>query len=310
MNGWSIAIAQEGADATPTFTEVRGLSDDEYEYLASALVTLRNILGRTAWRVLQTNFASFHRLEKQILSHGDDSTSGIRQNPDSIQIAVTTSIVNFLSTMRMFLDHSETELKRLDQVDGTDKFPSWKDTCSAEYDDYFAYRFLYRFRNYVQHVGLPVSAWNFSSSLKRSDEIVARTLAGEAPSDIATDRDELTTQIFLSESPMDLIEKFDSWKTVKEELESLTTEIDLSEQIHICMECLTRVELAFQDAFQTELSQCVSTFSEIIGDLQHYASRPLLLKVTQESPLVTMEMMDLEIERFVEATRVIANSTD
>ena len=303
MNDWWIGTAQENSDGTPRFTGVRGLSDDEHERLTSTLVTLRNILGRTAWRVLQSNFVSFKLLEKQIMSHGDDA-SGLQRDPYAIQIAVTTSIVNFLSAMRMFLDHSETELKRLDREDGSTKFSSWQKTCEAEYDDYFAYRFIWRFRNYVQHVGLPVAAWNLDTSLTHPEEFVARALAGEPISDIATDKAKIATRIFLSESPADLIEKFDSWSTVKEDLGSLTTEIDLSEQIHMCMECLERVELAYRDAFQMELSQCVSTFKGIVGELQDYAGRPMLMTWTQESPYVTIQIADLEIERFLEATHV------
>ena len=143
--------------------------------------------------------------------------------------------------MRMFLDQSEAELKRQEKLDGIDRFSAWKTACSSEYDDFFAYRFLYRFRNFVQHVGLPISSWTISSSLKASDEIVERVLLGEPPINNEYNREELVTQIYLSESPRDLVDKFDDWKTLKHELQSLTTEIDLSEQIHICMECLARV---------------------------------------------------------------------
>ena len=302
MSAWWIATAQVNTDGVAQITAERELSDDEYERLVSALIARRKILDRTAWHVVQSNFASFGFLEEQLMSHDSGATLNLRRDPDAIQVAVTTSVVNFLLAMRMYLDHSETELKRLDQYGGTTKFPSWKGVCSAEYDDYFAYRFLCRFRNYVQHVGLPINAWNLSTSLTHSDEVMAQALAGEPLSDIDTDTASTTTRIFLSESPADLIERFrNGWSTVKEDLESLTSEIDLSEQIHICMECLTRVEHAYRDAFQEELSQCVSAFAEIVGDLQDYTNPPLLLRWAQEGPRVTAEMMDLGIERFLEA---------
>ncbi len=72
----------------------------------------------------------------------------------------------------------------------------------------------------------------------------------------------------------------------------------------MCMECLARVELAYRDTFQIELSQCVSTFKEIVGELQDYTGRPMLMTWTQESPYITMKVADLEIERFLEATHV------
>ena len=305
MTEWRIAVSQEDGDGTPVFTEVRRLSDHEYERLESAILTLRHILGRTAWSILQSNYESFRLLEAQLVSKEDDSFSPLRLGHDAVQIAVTTAIVNFLFAMRMFLDQSEAELKRLDETDGTDRFSLWKAACSAEYDDWFAYRFLYLFRNYVQHIGLPVATWNISSSLTDSDAIVARTRLGESPVVSEEERGDVVTRIFLAESPRDLLQKYGRWKTVREDLESLTTEIDLSEQIHVCMECLARVALAFQDLFSSELAVAVKDFKAVVGDLGDYASRPMLLKLSQDDPVWTATMMDLEIAKFVQAERLV-----
>ena len=72
------------------------------------------------------------------------------------------------------------------------------------------------------------------------------------------------------------------------------------------MECLTRVARSFQEQFTEELSMGVDDFKAIVGNLGDYPSRPLLAKITQDHPLITMEMMDLEIERFLEAERLVA----
>ena len=62
MSDWCIAVCQDDM-AEAKFIIVRHLSDDEYESLISVLVILRKILGRTAWNVLQSNYASFKLTE-------------------------------------------------------------------------------------------------------------------------------------------------------------------------------------------------------------------------------------------------------
>ena len=134
--------------------------------------------------------------------------------------------------MRMFLDQSECELRRFGQGGTTvtglipGRVPVHQSMTTTLPTD-----FLYRFRNYVQHVGLPLSIWSISISLVQSEELVRRAVSGELlPSDVAgVDAKDIT--ILLGESPTNLVRNFDSWSTVKADLECLTTEIDLSEQI-------------------------------------------------------------------------------
>ena len=293
MTYWSLAVSDLGQDGQPVFNATRRLSDDEFERLSAANELFRRILGQTTWSVVQYNYSCFVLLEQQLRENVAARSYAAPIHADTIQVPIVASIVNILTAMRMFLDQSELELKRLDKADGGGRFRTWKTVCSSEYDDYFAYRFLYKFRNYVLHVGLPLSTWNISVSLAQSKKLIRLSLAGESPLDHVGDSDELTVQILLGESPSDLIKNYDDWSTVQAELECLTTEIDLSEQIHVGMECLTRVARSFQEQFTEELSMGVDDFKAIVGNLGDYPSRPLLAKITQDHPLITMEMMDL-----------------
>ena len=181
MDGWCIAIAQETPDGTPTFSSVRQLSDDEHRRLESVILTMCGTLGRTSWHVLQQNFLAFCAIEKGLLDSVDGPFASHNFQPEPLQIAVTTTIVNFLSSMHMYLEHTERHLKQADKADGGDRAAAWDAARHAEYDDYFAYRFLYKFRNYVQHVGLPLHALSIEHSLKDADDIAARVLRGEPP---------------------------------------------------------------------------------------------------------------------------------
>ncbi|MDE0437653.1 MAG: hypothetical protein OXJ36_04560 [bacterium] len=230
-------------------------------------------------------------------------------DPSAYQVPITASVLNFLAAMRMFLDQSECELKRLDKVDNGNRYFAWKSACSSEYDDYFAYRFLYRFRNYVQHVGLPLSNWDISISLAHSEELVRRASSGELLLDDVSGADAKVITILLGESPTDLVRNFNRWSTVKADLQSLTVEIDLAEQIHIVFECLSRIDHVFREQFTEELSLGVNTFTEIVGSLTDYTSRPQLGKITRDRPLIKLDLMELEIERFLHAERLVTNTT-
>lgn len=310
MSYWNLAVNEPGQDGQAVLNATRRLSDDEYERLSDANQAFRRILGQTTWSVLQYSYSSFLLLEQQLREDIAARSTTVPIHADAIQVPIVASVVNFLTAMRMFLDQSETELKRLDKADDGNRFSAWKEVCSSEYDYYFAYRFLYRFRNYVQHVGLPLSIWNISVSLRQSDELVSLGLAGDSPLDHMSADEDLVVQIVLGESPSDLIENYDGWPAaLKAELESLTTEIDLSEQIHIVMDCLKRVVRAFQEQFKEELAKGVTDFKEIVGNLNDYQHRPVLAHITEDSPRLTVKLVDLDFERFVQAERSIAGET-
>lgn len=82
---------------------------------------------------------------------------------DEVDLHISRSLMNIMSSFRSFLDHADTYL--------TPKFGSpsseliaWKTLQASEYDERFAYRFLYKLRNYVQHEGMPPLSISFSSS--------------------------------------------------------------------------------------------------------------------------------------------------
>ena len=312
MSYWSLMVGELGEDGKTIFNATRKLSDDEFQRLSDSNELFSRVIGQTAWSVLQHNYANFVVLERQLRIDAASHATSTFRSTDGLQVAIVASIVNFLATMRMFLDQVETELKRLDATDDGQRFSAWKDVCSSEYDDYFAYRFLYRFRNYVLHVGLPLSACIISVTLKDSDELQRRAMAGEPLPDSLGDSPEVIVQVLLGESPSGLLENYDQWSSVKTDLESLTTEIDLAEQLHVSMECLTRVREAYLAQFQAKLLRGVKDFRAIVGNLEDYQSRPCLAQMPESpagSVVMGFKMLDLEFERFLQAEQFLAGMT-
>lgn len=305
MSHWSLVVWEYGGEGVPHVKAIRSLSGDEHEGLSTANEAFRRILGQTTWSIVQYNYSCVVLLERQIIQNLT-SRSSVRNEPEAYQVPIMASVLNFLAAMRMFLDQSEGELKRLDKADNGSRYSLWHRACTSEYDDYFAYRFLYKFRNYVQHVGLPLSSGSISVSLAHPEEVARRVRAGETAQDDQS-ADAMVVKILLGESPTDLVRNYDSWSaSVRADLQSLTTEIDLSEQIHVVMECLARVARAYQEQFAGELSVGVRTFKEILGDLADYPSRPQLAKIEPDGRLIGMQLQKLEIERFLQAEGLVS----
>lgn len=63
-------------------------------------------------------------------------------------------VLELMSAFRAFLDHSETYLKRRYGKESKN-FAIFKAATSKEYDNVFAYRFIYELRHYIQHCDFP-----------------------------------------------------------------------------------------------------------------------------------------------------------
>lgn len=278
MEEWSISDIAFDPEQGISITHVRNLIDEEYEDLLSAHQNLTSWIGRTTFSILVENYRAFtsivQEIQDQVITKGESPTEPLR-------IRIATAIVNYLTSMKMFLDHSEVDLKRRDREDGGNRFKNWQLQCKAEYDDYFAYRFLYRFRNYILHIGLPLSALQLSSSLDRDGHPAGSVLLGE--------------------SPASLVSSFDSWSTVRAELKALNAPIDLSEQISISMSCLTRISNALLKEDIPEIVTSLAVVNRIVGDLAQYTGSPIVTQIKGDPARPQLEIVHLDVARIQRA---------
>jgi len=75
--------------------------------------------------------------------------------------------LNYLSSIRTFIDHSETFIKRKFGANSDEAIEFIKIT-SYYFANFFSYRFFYKLRNYAQHCGLPLR--NFNLSTQRTND--------------------------------------------------------------------------------------------------------------------------------------------
>ncbi|MEV5718676.1 hypothetical protein AB0L41_32720 [Amycolatopsis mediterranei] len=145
-----------GISGTSNFNFAIDLTLDEFERIVTALGAVSELQAPFHYQLIERNFVdvqSVHQFVAITLSLGRRFAS-----PDRKQVAgsVMTSIVNWLTSMRLFLDHEETDLKRKFGKESS-MIERFKKATSRAFDDQIGYRFATKLRNYVQHCGLPLS---------------------------------------------------------------------------------------------------------------------------------------------------------
>jgi len=73
-----------------------------------------------------------------------------------VMVLLNKALINVLTSFRGYLDSVEHMLSNRFGKDNT-IIKTFKEKQTELFDKHFEYRFLYRFRNYVQHVGFPIS---------------------------------------------------------------------------------------------------------------------------------------------------------
>jgi hypothetical protein len=168
-------------------------------------------------------------------------------------------LLNLLSSMRTFLDHSETTLKqRLGNEHSLVK--AFKSTCSRHYDRYFAYRFLFKFRNYAQHCGLPVRNLVITShSEKRTSLQRSRTISySYGNHDFA-----------LIADPRELLAQFAGWGTVKADLEKRRSKVELLRMVRQLSRSIQAIHTTMRRATGNLLRAEVRILNRLVREVQH-----------------------------------------
>lgn len=131
------------------------IEEEEYEVLDASLRAVSALSPPFTFKLVERNYTelqSIHKYVATVLSLGRDFA---RADYRLLSESVATSIVNWLTATRLFLDHEETELK---QTHGkrAPEVVRFKVATATAFDSHLGYRFTYKFRNYVQHCGLPL----------------------------------------------------------------------------------------------------------------------------------------------------------
>lgn len=115
-------------------------------------------------------FIKFVESEKKMLFENSLSLIGDKENYYKHHLNLNRFFLNYLSSFRTLLDHTETTIKRKYDKD-SDESIKFKQLTGRIFDNYFAYRFFTKLRNYSQHCGLPIDEFEVSGTVIENDKM-------------------------------------------------------------------------------------------------------------------------------------------
>lgn len=262
-------------------TAVRELSDTEYEKYKKAREHIRRFSSdQHLFTIVRLNYDDYVNLLKQYLEEYTKNPHIGWSRIERMALDMDRHILNYLSAVRTFLDHSETNLKRRYGTDSL-RVRRFKDACASAYDNNFSYRFLYKLRNYVQHCGMPpVELTLHSKETDPRSKDVQHSLA------VRFNRDEL-------------LSKFNKWGSrLTREIQELPLMFEINLYLTEMMKCLERINLTLFEDDLPELIQSAEYIQKLISNTKDMLGTPCILrtKVLARSPKGKVERLDVNIE--------------
>ena len=264
-------------DGPPTNTTHSILDEFDsvtYQRYFDALGNAESPTHRFAARLVELNFQSYLNHEKfagTLIGLGRSFSVGDKR---PLIESVTTQIINWLASFRLYLDYAETGLKRQFGRDSS-QYLSFKRRTANAYDNHRGYRFIYKFRNYVQHCGPPIASLRVSRSEQRETNPFVKQ-----------------TAVFLLDRD-GLLHSFDEWGPVRKDLLAMQPEFELRTLAHESMEQLRGIESVLLDIAITEGARTIGDLREALSRLPVYAKgAPTLYRFTTnaQEPSTTVQL--------------------
>jgi hypothetical protein len=143
------------------------ISDEEYQVCDAAAKRMHSFFGDIQlFFIAEWNYREYCEVIREYSSKNFQELQFLL-NSHIIVLDINRLLLNLLSSVRTYLDHTETSIKRR-HGHNSQVFLRFKKTCSDHYDSLFSYRFMYKLRNYAQHCGLPIG--EFSASVREHPE--------------------------------------------------------------------------------------------------------------------------------------------
>ncbi len=207
---------------------LRELGEDEYrQYVDDAVAVLGFFSDYKQYVMVRYAYVEYlNLLERQ----ADALANHVHLNEvvrEQIVHNINRRLRSFFSEFRVFLDYTETKLKRR-YGESSEQLRAFKAACSRQFDGSFAYRFVYQLRNYALHVNLPLNAMSLASGEGKFDP-----------------EDPGTHNRFAVEVARDALlnDGFDWRKDVRPGLESLPPSFELNPLINEAMHGLEKIHV-------------------------------------------------------------------
>ena len=218
---------------------VRRLAPEEYQRGVKAVATLMNLeLERSLIDIVRLNQTE---LKNQLAALHDHSW-----NPSYVQTLAGRVLLNYLSSTRFYVDQMQRVLTRR-FGHGSKEIGQFRLALAKAYDTSFAYRFLSRLRNYVQHRGLPYTTMSH--------------VCIEGPTSSSPGRFRTTFRC----SPKRLLHEYDGWGGVKAELKNRSRDLPIFSYISKMTRCLEKLDQTVLELLAPDVVRARQTIIEICG---------------------------------------------
>ena len=178
------------------------LTEQDYETFILHIDELNNIENlRRLFQIFLLNhneFIDFALSDSKLLFENSLSITGNKDKYNKHFLNLNRIFLNYLTSFKTLLDHIETTIKRK-YGKSTKEVEIFKDATAYLFDNFFAYRFIYKLRNYAQHCGLPIDEFSISAKMVSENKF--------------------TPEYLIDFNCINLLKKFTEWGKVKHDLE-------------------------------------------------------------------------------------------
>jgi hypothetical protein len=258
---FGVGTSKQESDGV-AYNVTESLGEDDYQRYNLALGSVLGLDNRFTATLVERNFQSYLDCQKFAATLIGLGRAFGSNDGRPLAEALMGQIANWLTSFRLFLDHAETRLKRQFGRDSA-QFSLFKQRTAEAFDQHAGYRFVCKFRNYVQHCGAPLSRLTVG---KMETPPLNRHLRQHA-------------RFLLSRS--ELLENFEWGSPVRADLEAMEEEVDLEPLASEAMEQLRDIDRLIFDIAITEAARTIGDLRELLAMMpQHAAGSPTLFRYT------------------------------
>ena len=265
---------------------LREFYDDEYEKFHKEVKNLIDFSNKQQlFNIVKLNYDEFKDVLARYLSEYKNTNQINWAVMESMVQNINMLLLNFLSSFRTFLDHTEFMIKKEYGKD-SEQSKKFKTICSVQYDNYLAYRFLYKLRNYAQHCGLPIGGLKLGSEAVKGEGRKTHEYL-----EVYFDRD-----ILLS--------RYDSWGTVKAEIEKLPESIEITQFVNQLIKCIYEInkEVINNESDIEKIHASYEYLTKLIKPYKSYIKCLAIISVQDEKehPKINFEWIPYHLLEMVE----------
>lgn len=282
--------------AAPMLYIGRRMSPDEFRnYTDCTLFLGRHSTAQHLIEITRLNYQEYRTTIHRIAEEYERDYTLNWQRLREMVVEINRQILNFLTSMRTFLDHTQT---RLDRTYGTEseQFKRFKAVEGQAFDGHFSYRFVYKLRNYTQHCGMPLGHINAGSKLET----------------IPTGPEKHAIDFYFDKA--NLLTNFDQWgKHVEPELRAMPDQFPISPHIETTMRCLDEISAVVREFSENEVRQRLQVLEGFLVELPSQDGTPCVFtaldadaRAVEGKTVVNMSFQRFHMQHIEETRRMLS----